>query len=158
MAKRGRLPLKKNLAKYGKASLMQFLQRLGVKPDTLALRRSLSYYLSQFVGVQNPEPDMLRDVKEQVDRRVRRWLEDQVRDSMSTYRWNRLKSFGPNEKMRWVSVLDAGTCQSCSKRHNRIELLKTWQLIGRPGSRQLRCNSRCRCRLIRARSERHDVQ
>jgi hypothetical protein len=149
----GRLPLAKNLVKYDEDRLVKLLGRFGQRVDVRSLRRGLKHSLQRYVGAKRLGPEVKAAIKKRLNNQVRMWLIDQARKNISDYRWQELRDRGakPGHWLRWIAVSDGGTCASCVKRHNRVEKMKTWQLIGRPGGQQLLCQNRCRCRLIRAR-------
>jgi hypothetical protein len=49
------------------------------------------------------------------------------------------------EMVKWVTVSDTRVCPDCVIRHNRIEALDTFKLIGLPGSGFSVCRDHCRC-------------
>lgn len=153
---RGRLPKQESLLRYTNSQLVDVLGRFGQRVDLTSLRKSLKNTLDRFKGIRYAGPEVATHIRKEIERRVRWWLIDQARRNISDYRWNQLRAqgYGPDKWLRWIAVLDAGTCNSCTGRHNRVEKMKTWQLIGKPGGRQLICQSRCRCRLIGARKPR----
>jgi uncharacterized protein with gpF-like domain len=52
------------------------------------------------------------------------------------------------KEFRWVTVSDTRVCPDCVIRHNRIETLDTFQLIGLPGSGFSICRGNCRCVMV----------
>lgn len=147
---RGRLPDPKNLKKRNTEGLLKLLARFGRTPDVGAMESAIFGELVRYKDVEFADDDLIASIQKAVERKVKNWLVRESRAAIHEYRMAKMKEQGVGKRtmLRWIAVVDKGTCPSCIKRHQEVRSLRAWEKRGLPGSTALICQMMCRCHVV----------
>lgn len=147
---RGRLPSPDRLKTRSTDQLLTLLDRFGRRPVVGELESMIMTRLMRHVDVEFFDDDLADEIALSIERGVKRWLVNESRKAIQEYRIAKMTEAGVKKttSLRWLAVVDKGTCKSCVKRHQKVRQLRTWEKRGLPGSDSLICKSMCRCHLV----------
>lgn len=146
---RGALPSTANLQKLGADDLVRTLRRFDIEPDLAALEKSADKAYDRLgeIIADGLEPDAAtwEAIDAQIEKEVTYQLRTMTKAAIRNYRTARIA--GTATRFIWIAVGDAGTCESCEKRHGKSKSMAQWEAQGMPGASNLICKKQCRCGL-----------
>lgn len=144
------MPELAELAGMSEARLRRTLQQLGVTVDEESmLVNRIASAAHRLIGADRPTDALIEQVIQTAERQVRGQVITLTKEAIRERHMAKLVTHR-GMMLLWISYLDEATCEDCEsdERHNASHTMAEWERLGLPGSRNLRCNGRCRCEIV----------
>ncbi len=141
------LPDLDTLQRRDAGALTETLQRFGMSVDPERMRAAIEHASIQLTAAEFPSATVI----ERTERAITRAVEDEMRRVAKDYVRDRERQelrITRTTMLTWIDISDSGTCQDCAENGGEEHTADYWERHGEPGSANLICSHRCRCRLL----------